>query len=134
MPGCGLLHEALEDLTLSKASTQFKELLSRKYAELIYNGHWFSDLRVALDQFFRSIQASVTGDVRMKLYKGHASVLGRRSEYSLYEVQQEISSDVQGFNSLAQVPNQAEAKLKADRRAQELQGEQTFPERKQRPA
>ncbi len=127
-------HEALEDLTLSKASTQFKELLSRKYAELIYNGHWFSDLRVALDQFFRSIQASVTGDVRMKLYKGHASVLGRRSEYSLYEVQQEISSDVQGFNSLAQVPNQAEAKLKADRRAQELQGEQTFPERKQRPA
>jgi len=116
-------HEALEDLTLTKDVGQFKETLSRKYAELIYNGLWYGALREALDRFFDTIQASVSGDVRLRLYKGHVSVIGRRSQFSLYDEQQEMSSDNLTVTQVALVTKQAEAKQKANREAHEESGQ-----------
>jgi len=80
-----LAHRALEELTLSAGVLHFKEPLSRQYSELVYNGRWFGILRPALDAFFSKIQEFVTGTVRLKLYKGAASVIGRKSPYSLYD-------------------------------------------------
>ena len=81
------LHEAhreLEFLTLSKESLRFKTLVSQAYADLIYNGLWFSQLHQDLMAFTVSNQQYVSGTVRMKLYKGHAQVVGRKSVHSLY--------------------------------------------------
>lgn len=77
-------HRALEDLTLSRDVAHFKARLSQRYAELVYDGLWFSDLRRALDAFFLETQRYVTGEVRVKLYKGSCTVLGRRSPFSQY--------------------------------------------------
>ena len=86
-PAAVLLHEAhreLEFLTLSKESLRFKTLVSQAYADLIYNGLWFSQLHQDLMAFTVSNQQYVSGTVRLKLYKGHAQVVGRKSEHSLY--------------------------------------------------
>ena len=86
-PAAILLHEAhreLEFLTLSKESLRFKTLVSQAYADLIYNGLWFSQLHQDLMAFTVSNQQYVSGTVRLKLYKGHAQVVGRKSEHSLY--------------------------------------------------
>ena len=64
---------------------QLKESLSRRYAELVYMGFWFSELRRSLQGFVEQTQRYVTGDVRLKLYKGSCAVLGRRSRHSLYD-------------------------------------------------
>jgi len=80
-----LAHRALEELTLSPGVLHFKEPLSRHYGELVYNGRWFGILRPALDAFFSKIQEFVTGTIRLKFYKGTASVIGRKSPYSLYD-------------------------------------------------
>jgi argininosuccinate synthase len=78
-------HAELEKLALDKETLHFKQLLSHKYTELIYNGLWFSPLREALDAFFAKLQPAVTGVVRLKLHKGNCIVVGRKSEYSLYD-------------------------------------------------
>jgi len=78
-------HTALESLVLDRELAHFKQLLSLKYAELIYYGLWFSKLREALDSFIDSTQRNVTGKVKLKLYKGSCLVVGRSSPYSLYE-------------------------------------------------
>jgi len=78
-------HRDLESLVHSRELTQLKEFLSRRYAELVYNGLWFHDLRRSLDGFFQQTQRYVTGEVRLKLYKGSCSVLGRRSPHGLYD-------------------------------------------------
>ncbi len=86
-PAAVVLHEAhreLEFLTLSKESLRFKTLVSQAYADLIYNGLWFSQLHQDLMAFTVSNQQYVTGTVRIKLFKGHAQVVGRKSEHSLY--------------------------------------------------
>jgi len=86
-PGGTLLHAAhreLESLTLDRATLHYKDLLAGKYAELVYNGQWFTPLRYALDAFVDSTQVRVTGTVRLKLYKGNIIVAGRKSLYSLY--------------------------------------------------
>ena len=86
-PAAIVLHEAhreLEFLTLSKESLRFKTLVSQAYADLIYNGLWFSQLHQDLMAFTVSNQQYVSGTVRMKLFKGHAQVVGRKSEHSLY--------------------------------------------------
>ena len=77
-------HRELEYLTLDRDTMHYKELLAAKYAELVYNGLWFTPLREALDAFMNSIQKPVTGTVRLKLYKGNIIVSGRTSPYSLY--------------------------------------------------
>ena len=86
-PGGTLLiagHRELEALCLDRDLMHFKQHLALKYAELAYNGLWFSPLREAIDSFVETTQAVVTGSVKILLYKGNVSVLGRKSEYSLY--------------------------------------------------
>ncbi|MED4531013.1 argininosuccinate synthase [Metabacillus fastidiosus] len=78
-------HKELEDLTLVKEVAHFKPMIETKITELIYNGLWFSPLRGALEAFLKETQKYVTGTVRVKLFKGHAIVEGRKSEYSLYD-------------------------------------------------
>jgi argininosuccinate synthase len=78
-------HQALESLVLERDLRAVKAELSLKYATLVYNGLWFSPLRAALDAFVRSSQAALTGEVRLRLFKGHAQVVGRRAPASLYD-------------------------------------------------
>ena len=78
-------HHALETITLDKETLHYKEGLSKKYAEIIYNGQWFSPLREALDAFIDKTQRKVSGMVRVKLYKGTCMVVGRKSPHSLYD-------------------------------------------------
>ncbi|MEH7345961.1 argininosuccinate synthase [Bacillus sp. JJ1532] len=78
-------HKELEDLTLVKEVAHFKPNIEKKIAELIYEGLWFSPLRKALAAFLEETQKFVTGTVRVKLFKGHAIVEGRKSPYSLYD-------------------------------------------------
>jgi argininosuccinate synthase len=79
-------HQALEAMTLSKDQLRFKQKVTVEYSELIYNGLWFSALNRDLSAYILSTQRYVTGTVRMKLFKGHATVLGRRSPKSLYNL------------------------------------------------
>ncbi len=78
-------HQALESLVLPRDLLDFKRTVEQRYAQLIYDGFWFSPLRSALDAFVTSTQERVTGEVAMKLYKGSARVAGRRSPYSIYQ-------------------------------------------------
>ncbi len=78
-------HKELEDLTLVKEVAHFKPVIGKKLSELIYEGLWFSPLKDALTAFLAETQKYVTGTVRVKLFKGHAIVEGRKSEYSLYD-------------------------------------------------
>lgn len=77
-------HRALETITLDRETFHYKQLISVKYAQLIYNGQWFCPIREALDAFVDYTQKKVTGTVRLKLYKGNCIVVGRKSPYSLY--------------------------------------------------
>lgn len=77
-------HHEVESLVLDAATMHYKESIAPKYAELVYNGLWFTPLREALDAFVKETQKNITGDVRLKLYKGNCLVEGRRSPYSLY--------------------------------------------------
>src|SRR5262249_22038854 len=78
-------HRDLESLVQSRELIQVKEGLSRRYAELVYTGLWFHDLRRSLEGFFAQARRYVTGEVRLQLYKGAGRVLGRRSPHSLYD-------------------------------------------------
>ncbi|MGI0071384.1 MAG: argininosuccinate synthase [Thermoplasmata archaeon] len=78
-------HQALEALVLPRDVLDFKRTVEQRYADLIYDGLWFSPLRAALDAFVTSTQDRVTGEVAVKLYKGSAKVSGRRSPYSIYQ-------------------------------------------------
>ncbi|MGH7737980.1 MAG: argininosuccinate synthase [Candidatus Tyrphobacter sp.] len=80
-----LAHEALERLVLTRDELRFKALCDRRYAELTYDGLWMSPLRGAIDAFNASSLFRVTGDVRVALYQGTATVVGVRSPFALYE-------------------------------------------------
>ncbi|MEL6461706.1 MAG: argininosuccinate synthase [Cyanobacteria bacterium J06641_2] len=77
-------HRDLESLTLTADVTQYKRGIEETYSQLIYNGLWFSPLKAALDAFIQQTQERVSGTVRMKLFKGNATIVGRRSHNSLY--------------------------------------------------
>jgi argininosuccinate synthase len=77
-------HQALEALTLSKDQLRFKQKVATEYADLIYNGLWFTGLHRDLTAYVKSSQRFVTGSVRVKLFKGCSTVVGRKSPYSLY--------------------------------------------------
>lgn len=86
-PGGAILyyaHRELEYLTLDRATMHYKEQVAVRYAELVYDGMWFSPLREALDAFVNATQENVTGIVRLKLYKGNIISAGAKSPYSLY--------------------------------------------------
>jgi argininosuccinate synthase len=77
-------HQALEAMTLSKPQLRFKERVAQEYADLIYNGLWFTALRRDLAAYVESSQRFVAGTVRSKLFKGSSKVVGRKSPFSLY--------------------------------------------------
>jgi argininosuccinate synthase len=77
-------HQGLEQLTLDRETMHYKDVVAHRYAELIYNGLWYTPLREALQAFFTSTQQNVTGEVRLKLYKGNAMLVGRKAATSLY--------------------------------------------------
>ena len=79
-------HRALEDLTLEREVAHFKPGIEQRWSELVYDGLWFSPLREALDGFVEATQAHVSGDVRLELSPGACTVVGRRSESSLYDL------------------------------------------------
>ena len=89
-PGGAILYKAinvLETITLDKESAHFKAQLAQKYADIVYNGQWFTPLREALDAFADSLEKTVTGDVKLKLYKGNMINAGVTSPYTLYDEQ-----------------------------------------------
>jgi argininosuccinate synthase len=88
-PGGSVLivaHRAIESLTLDRGEAHLKDDIMPRYAELIYNGFWFSPERIALQQMIDHISQNVSGIVRLKLYKGNVTVVGRKSEKSLYRM------------------------------------------------
>jgi argininosuccinate synthase len=78
-------HQHLEDLTLEKEASRFKRSVEQRWAELVYDGLWFSPLKRALDAFIDETSVNVSGDIRMTLHGGRAVVTGRRSQASLYD-------------------------------------------------
>ncbi|MFH7245369.1 MAG: argininosuccinate synthase [Spirulina sp.] len=89
-------HRDLESLTLTADVTQYKRGIEETYSRLVYNGLWYSPLKLALDAFIQQTQERVTGTVRMKLFKGNARVVGRKSDLALYsEALATYSSDDQ---------------------------------------
>jgi argininosuccinate synthase len=78
-------HRHLEDLTVEREAARFKRMVDQRWAELVYDGLWFSPLKQALDAFINRSSLNVTGDIRMTLHGGRAVVTGRRSDASLYD-------------------------------------------------
>lgn len=94
-------HRELERLTLEKSVFQYKKNISQDYANLIYNGTWFSPMREALDGFVEATQKQVTGLVRVKLFKGSVTLLGRTSPWSLYNEELATYTEADTFNHKA---------------------------------
>jgi argininosuccinate synthase len=89
--------KALESITLDRDSAHEKERIATRYAELVYNGQWFAPLREAFDAFVTVLAENVTGTVTLKLYKGNATVIARKSPCSLYQ-QNLASFDMTGYD------------------------------------
>jgi len=112
-------HQALESICIDKHTMHYKDFVAVKYAELVYNGMWYTRLREALDAFVQVTQDQVTGVVRMKLYKGTAYIAGRKSPYSLYREdyasfgEEDVynQKDAEGFITLFGLPMKVEALL-----------------------
>ncbi|MFC1771122.1 argininosuccinate synthase [Candidatus Margulisiibacteriota bacterium] len=130
-PGGSILyraHRALETLVLDKDTYHYKQQLALRYADLVYNGQWFTPLREALDAFVDSTQKYVTGTVRIKLYKGNIIVAGIKSQYSLYHhdlatfAKDEIydQKDANGFIKLYGLPLKVRALSQESNRKQPL--------------
>jgi argininosuccinate synthase len=121
-PGDTLLyrgHEGLEQVCLDKQTLQYKQMIALKYAELVYNGLWFTPLREALDAFVAVTQQHVTGTTRLKLYKGNVTIVGRKSPHSLYREdyatfgEEDVynQQDAEGFIKLFGLPLKVSALL-----------------------
>ena len=116
-------HQALESITLDKQVMHYKDLLASKYAELVYNGMWYTRLREALDAFVDVTQQQVSGTVRLKLYKGNLILAGRRSPTSLYREdyasfgEEDVydQKDAEGFIRLFGLPLKVEAQQAIER-------------------
>ncbi len=112
-------HRDLQSMVQSREMIQLREVLGRRYAELVYMGLWFNDLRIALQGFFTETQKRVTGEVRIKLFKGGFSIVGRRSPHSLYDAKLANQGNLelfdnqwaQGFTSLWTLPTRLAAKI-----------------------
>lgn len=113
-------HNDLENLCLDRATQSFKQQVSIRYSELVYDGMWFSPLREALHAFVNETQKTVTGTVRMKLYKGNIYSAGVKSPYSLYSQEyvtfgeDEVynQADATGFINLFGLPLKVRALMK----------------------
>jgi argininosuccinate synthase len=112
-------HEVLETLTLDKETSHYKALVAQKYAEIVYNGQWYTPLREAIDAFVDKTQENVTGEVKLKLYKGNIVNAGTTSPYSLYS--EDVATfgvdtvynqkDAEGFINLFGLPLKVKAML-----------------------
>lgn len=115
-----LAHQELESLTLDRATTEYKNIVGIKYAQLVYDGLWFTPLKDALDAFIDSTQQTCTGTVKMKLYKGSCTPAGITSPYSLYNEEfvtfgeDEVynQADAEGFINLFGLPCKVNALMK----------------------
>jgi argininosuccinate synthase len=115
-------HQALESICLDKYTMRYKDFIAVKYAELVYNGLWFCQLREALDAFVATTQRNITGTVRLKLYKGNVIMAGRKSPRSLYREdyasfgEEDVynQKDAHGFIQLFGLPLKVEALLAID--------------------
>jgi len=115
-------HEELERLTLDRRTLQYKEQMAVKYAELVYDGNWFSKLKKAMDAFIDETQKTVTGTVKVKLYKGSCEAVASTSPYSLYDQNlatfnaDEIYShrDAEGFINLFGLPLKVQALMERE--------------------
>jgi len=113
-------HAALESLTLDRETMHYKQQIALKYAELVYYGLWFCQLREALDAFVDVTQRNVTGEVRMKLFKGRCTLAGVKSTYSLYRTDlasfkmgaEYDATDATGFIRLYGLPIKVAAAVK----------------------
>ncbi len=94
-------HKALEDLCLEREVLHYKLGVEQKWAELVYNGMWFSPLKEALDGFIETTQQLVTGDVRLRFFKGSCVPVGRRSPYSLYDYNLATYDEADSFDHKA---------------------------------
>ena len=113
-------HAQLEMLCLDKATAHYKELVAQKFSEIVYDGQWYTPLREALSAFVTETQKTVTGDVKLKLYKGNIIPAGTTSPYSLYS--EELATfgedgiydqkDSAGFINLFGLPVTVQAKCK----------------------
>ncbi len=114
-PGGTLLyaaHQALLTLTCERETLHYRNLAAERYAELVYYGQWYAPLRESLDAFFQVSEKYVTGTVRLKLYKGNCTVVGRKSPHTLYkedyatfgEDQVYDQHDAEGFIQLFGLP------------------------------
>lgn len=123
-PGGTLLmeaHQLLESLTLDRDTASFKSHIAIKYAQLLYDGLWYTPLKQALDAFIDSTQETCTGQIKMKLYKGNCIPAGIKSPYSLYS--EEIATfgeddvydqkDAEGFIHLFSLPLKTNARMRA---------------------
>ena len=112
-------HELLESICLDKATQHYKQLIAIKYGEMVYDGQWFTPLREALDAFVAKTQETVTGDVKLRIYKGNIMNAGITSPHSLYS--EDIATfgeddcynqmDSQGFINLFGLPIKVKALL-----------------------
>lgn len=115
-------HNELENLCLDRATASFKQMVGIRYAELVYDGMWFSPLREALAAFVDETQKTVTGTVRLKLYKGNIISAGAKSPYSLYSQEyvtfgeDEVynQADATGFINLFGLPLKVRALMKKE--------------------
>tara|TARA_B110000438_G_scaffold57411_1_gene57481 strand:- start:226 stop:1446 length:1221 start_codon:yes stop_codon:yes gene_type:complete len=89
---------ALETATLSREQQRIKSNLSKIYSDLVYDGRWFTLLRENIESFMNSVQEFSSGEVKLKLYKGNVTVIGRKSKYSLYDYDMSTYSTTDSFN------------------------------------
>ena len=114
-------HKALEEICLDKQTAHFKEQVALKFAELVYDGLWYTPLREALSEFVTKTQETVTGEVKLKLYKGNIVNAGMTSPYSLYSEEYATfgedavynQNDSAGFINLFGLPLVVNSKMKA---------------------
>ncbi len=117
-------HNDLEALTLDRATTHYKQLVAIKYAEMVYDGMWYAPLREALAAFVDETQKTVTGSVKLKLYKGNIKSAGTKSPYSLYHEgfvtfgRDEVynQADAEGFINLYGLPLKVRALMNKERK------------------
>ena len=96
-----LAHKDLEAMVLDRELLHFKEMVALKYSELIYYGLWYIQLKESLDKFIENTQKNITGEVRLKLYKGNCTVVGRKSKFSLYKEELATYSQKDTFDRTA---------------------------------
>jgi argininosuccinate synthase len=134
-------HREIERLVLDRNTLHFKQSVSVRYAQLIYDGLWFSTLRQALAAFVDYTEKEVTGEVKVRLFKGRAEAIGRRSPRSLYR--QDLATfgegmaydhqDAEGFIRLFGLPERVRALTRTDG-AEGADGKRKNPEKARKPA